>query len=357
MLKQEKTTIIIREGNHSDNEGLVRLTSMSPMMGKISIRIDRMPDFFRLLEMRGPSFVLVAEWNNSIIGSYSVSAVNVFINNKPETAYYLGDFKVHPDFRKSLVAVRLAKEAIQRLEKLNADLLFSTVAIGNEAVAPFLKGRASFPEAENTGIFNIYQMIPFPFKPRITKYQFEEKPFTSAYLSFFNDFISKYQFGTVYTEKCLENTILITASFNNQIVAAICLMDAVKMKQNVLIGLSFYLKYLSKLINAINLIFKLIRLPRINEVVRIMYIKSFSYNPKHEDALKLLIKKARNLAYKNKYHFLNIGIHEKDPVRKIFSKQAKFTFKSSGYICSLKGNRDKVESILQGIQYEDFSMV
>jgi Acetyltransferase (GNAT) family len=352
-----KANIIIKEATRSDNEGLVYLTSLTPMKGNISIRIDRKPDFFRLLEMRGLSFVIVAELNNDIIGSYSASAVDVFIDGKQEQVYYLGDFRVHPDHRKSTIAARLAKAMLQKLESLNADLLFCTAAYGNDDVIPFFKGRAFIPLAKEVGIFNVLQIIPTPFKTRTAKYHVEEGPFASSGVSFFNNFMTKFQLGSVYSESSLENTTLITASFNNTVIAAITLFDAGHAKQNVLIRLPLYLKSIFKLINAIKTILPVVTLPEINEVVRILYIKSFACEPGHEQALKSLLGRARNIAYEKKYTFLAVGIHEKDPFIKIFSNFPKFTFKSRGFITSLKGRKEKIDSILKGIPFEDYSLV
>jgi len=352
-----KINIIIKEATRADNEGLVYLTSLTPMKGDISIRIDRRPDFFRLLEMRGPSFVMVAELNNNIIGSFSASAVDVFIDGKPETVYYLGDFKVHPDYRRSMVAMRLAGAVLQKLISADADLLFCTAAYGNEDVIPFFKGRIFLPAAESVGIFNVLQIIPTPFKTRNTKYHLEEGPFVSSGISFFNNFMKNFQFGSVYSESSFENTTLITASFNNAVISAITLFDTGSAKQNVLIRLPFYLKSVFKVIRALNTISPIVRLPSINEVVRILYIKSYACEPGNEEALRLLIGRARNIAYEKKYHFLAIGIHEKDPLLKIFTCYPKFTFKSMGFVTSLKDKKEKIESILSGIPFEDYSLV
>ena len=45
----------IREAVETDNEALLALTRATPMDGTISLRIDRDPDFFALLRLRGPA--------------------------------------------------------------------------------------------------------------------------------------------------------------------------------------------------------------------------------------------------------------------------------------------------------------
>jgi len=353
----EKANIIIREGTPSDNEALVNLTSQTPMQGKISIRIDREPDFFRLLDMRGSSFVIVAELQNTIIGCCSASSVDVFVDGKPEVVFYLADFKIHPDYRKSTVAMRIGKAMLQKFELLDADLLFGTAAYGNDDVKPFFTGRAFLPKAEEVGIFNVFLIIPTSFKKKNIKYHLGEVPLISSTISFFNNFMKKYQLGPVYSESSFDNNILITASFNNELVAAITLFDTGPAKQNVLIQLPLFLKCIIKSIGALNTIYTIVRLPKINEVVQILYIKSFACKQGHEEALKLLLGRARNIAHEKKYTFLTIGIHEKDPLIKIFANYLKITFKSVGYVTSLKNNKDKINYILKGIPFEDYSLV
>ena len=58
-----------RLANKSDNIKLLELTSSVSMDGDISLRIDRNPDFFKILELRGESLVVIAEENQKIIGA------------------------------------------------------------------------------------------------------------------------------------------------------------------------------------------------------------------------------------------------------------------------------------------------
>ena len=357
MNKRENHKIIIREATLADNDELVCLTSLAPMMGKIAIRIDRKPDFFRLLEMRGPSFVIVATAGKKIVGSCSVSAIDSFVEGNREPVYYMGDFKVHPDFRGSTVAGRLARAVMKKAESINADLCFCTVAYGNADVIPFFKGRAFLPVVKAAGIFHVFQIFPTPFKSADKKYTLDEGPFKSSAVGMFNEFMKGYKIGPAWTESSFGNATLITASLNNEVVSAITLVDTVAAKQNVLIRIPFYLQCLFKISGAVNLIFPLIKVPRMHHVVRVLYVKSFTCKPGHQQALKILLERARNIAYQKKYNFLAAGIHEKDPLFRVFASFPKFTFKSMGFIASLKNNQEKVDRVLQGIPFEDYSLV
>ncbi|MCX6225537.1 MAG: GNAT family N-acetyltransferase [Bacteroidia bacterium] len=349
--------IIIREGTPADNEGLIDLTSITPMKGKIPTRIDRNPDFFRLLELRGSSFVIIAELNGKIIGSYSASASTVLVNGEPETAYYLADFKVHPDHRKSTVASRLGRAMLHKLESMDADLLFCSVTSGNEDVLPLFRGRALFPAADDAGTFRVLEILPTPVKTGSSNYQLDQVQAEGTITSFFNNFMKSYRFAPVYSENSFNNSTLIKASLDNETVAALALFDPGSAKQNVLTGLPFFLKSLLGLIRMVYFIYPVARLPKINEPMRILFIKSFAVKPGHERALKALIGMARNIASEQNYTFLSIGIHEKDPFLKIFSGYPKIIFKTIGFLYSLKDNKFKIREIQSGIPFEDFSLV
>jgi hypothetical protein len=63
------------------------------------------------------------------------------------------------------------------------------------------------------------------------------------------------------------------------------------------------------------------------------------------------------MAFKEKYHFLNIGVHSKDPMRKVFASCLHFNFKSLEYVWSMKGDHQKLSDILDGVVSEDYSVV
>ena len=349
--------IVIREGVFSDNEDLLRLTALTPMMSKIAIRIDRKPDFFSLLKLRGASFVMVAESAGKIVGSLSISRNTAFINEQQELINYIGDFKVLPEFQKSTVAIRLTKAVFQKLEQWDADIVFCNTPFGNKAVAPFFKGRAWIPPAECLGVFDVMQMIPRPLIWKKSNYLVKEDMVSSDIIAFFNDFSKHYQMGTVHSKVLFDDGKLLTASLNGDLSAAIFLSDVVSSKQNSLIRLPFYLNCAAAFIRLFGLVFPIVKAHKVGEPVRILYVKSFSCKPDCEDALKDLVNKARNMAFKEKYHFLNIGVHSKDPMRKVFSSCLHFNFKTQGYVWSMKGDTQKLRAVLDGVVSEDYSVV
>src|ERR1700730_7829371 len=77
------------------------------MTGTIALRIDRDPDFFALLRMRGKSIVYVAVRGREVIGCISSALRTAYVSGVPETTAYVGDMKVHPRFSGSRITLPL----------------------------------------------------------------------------------------------------------------------------------------------------------------------------------------------------------------------------------------------------------
>ncbi len=71
--------ITFRLATKEDNEQLIELTAATGMMGETALRIDRNPDFFKLLEKRGESRVFLALDENKVIGSLCDSASDKYM--------------------------------------------------------------------------------------------------------------------------------------------------------------------------------------------------------------------------------------------------------------------------------------
>ncbi len=347
----------IRNATRSDNEGLLWLTSMTPMKGKISIRVDRNPNFFRLLDRRGCSQVLVAEEEGKIVGCISVACVPVHIDGKLESVYYLGDLKVHPDYQRTGLAVRLVKSMYRHLEAADADLVICTAAYGNQHVLPFFNGRAGLPKAVAIGMFKVFQIFPSPRRPNTTNYGIQEEPEHPDLYRLYNDYFRPYQFGPFFQPDSLQDARHWVARAGGDVQAALSLLDVGDSKQNVLIRLPLVLGILVTFFRSIHRVIPIANLPETNQPVRILYIKTLACRRGHEVALDLLVQRARNVSFEERYHFLVIGVHEKDPLAKRFVKYPKFIFKSLGFVVSLKRGNDEIDRLMREVPYEDYSLV
>lgn len=346
-----------RLANIGDNQQLIELTAASGMAGEISLRIDRKPDFFKLVNMRGESKVFIALEGETIIGSLCVSLQQVYVSGQIFPVQYIGDFKVAESFRNKGVGLQLCNEMANYVISMGADLAFLNISKGNSKPVSFFKNRPNIPDFDSIGIFNIHQFIG---KKRVVfhpQYKIELTAVTDELITFLNVHFCKYELGTVITKEKLEGTNIFTIRHKNNIIAAMCLMDTMNVKQNVVTKLSWKMRYLLKLLNAFHRISGISRMPLINEPVRMMYIKYLAVNKPGKQLVKLLINYARNIVYEKSYSFVSIGLHEKDPLNTCFSGLFKLTFNSVGMLLSIKNNRALIEKVKQGVPFEDYSLV
>jgi predicted N-acetyltransferase YhbS len=347
----------IREARRTDNAGLLALTAATPMGGEIAVRSDRAPDFFRLLERRGPSRVLVAEEEGEIVGSVSANRVEVYVEGRPEDVHYVGDLKVHPDHRKSGVATGLLKTMEGDLRAAGADLILCTAAFGNDRIRPYLEGRAGLPRTAALGIFRVYQLTPRRRAGGRGGYEVRMEPEHPDLLRLYNDHFRHYQFGPVVGPGTLRDGRHLVARADGEIQASISLVDVGDSRQNVIVRLPTLLGVLAAAIRAVRPIVPAPDLPRKGVPIRTLYVKALGCRPGHEAALDLLVREARRLAFVEGYHFVTVGLHEKDPLAPRLTKGFKFTFKSLGFVVALRRSPSELEALTRKTPYEDYSLV
>jgi predicted N-acetyltransferase YhbS len=347
----------IRDAKRSDNPGLLALTALTPMDGEISVRGDRDPDFFRLLERRGPSIVLVAEDDGRIVGCVSAACMKAHVDGSPEHVHYLGDLKVHPAFRRSLLAARLLRNLQSRLVAANADLVVCTAAQGNKDILPFFLGRAGFPRAQPIGVFRVLQILPSRRRGAVEGLCLRKEEESPDLLRLFNDSFRHYQFGPVLEPGALSDGHTWVARAAGEIVAALALRDVGVDRRNVIIGLPFLLNVLTCAARPFRPVLSLANLPRMNQSVRSLYIRALACREGGEDALEPLIRRVRNEAFEGGYHFLTVGVHEKDGMAARLAKYPKFVFKSVGFVLGLKRGAEELRRLARGVPFEDYSLV
>jgi len=137
----------VRDAKPSDNEGLVALAHACSMSGEIELRMGRAPDFFALNRLEGELWRLaVAERDGVIVGCICFSERECYLDGVVQRTGYVGDLKVHPDHRDSVIADGLSRYAARCMSDLpERTPVLITVLAGNVAMERRLDGPRGLP--------------------------------------------------------------------------------------------------------------------------------------------------------------------------------------------------------------------
>jgi hypothetical protein len=281
----------------------------------------------------------------------------VRIDGQTGTIHYLGDLKTHPAHRGKGLAIRLLGAMRERLDADGADLVVSTAAQGNSEVLSFFDGHSGLPRALGLGTFHVDQILPsarWRGRPAPTP---AAAPDPDELCRFYNEFYRGYQFGPFFTPEGLSGCVHWESRAGGALEAALTLVDLGDAKQNVLIKLPLSLRPIAAALRTARSIFPAIALPGIGQAIRMLYVKAMACRVGGEPALDRLLDAARRFAFEQKVHFLAIGLHERDPLRRRLARFPKFTFKSLGFVIGLRRDNDALARLALRVPYEDYSLV
>jgi len=349
--------ISYRLATSEDNQQLLELTSSTGMPGKMALRIDRHPNFFELNKLRGKTNVYVAIEKNIIVGSICVSDQKVYVDGKVYPLYYISDFKVAKTHRNKGIGLQLTNEVVKYLESQDADFAFLNVSKGNNRPFVFFSDRAHYADFLNIGTFTTFEFMGSKRNLSSSKFKIEFEKVTDEVLHFLNEFYSQYQLATVITKDELKNTALYGIRNENKLIAVMSLIDTMNIKQNVVLKMPLHLQAIVAFANVFCSLFKLSKLPKENESVKMLYIKHWAVKTYDKSLVSALISFARQCAYKKSYSFVSIGLHENDILLKKLPKLLRFTFYSVGMLVSMKDSKVLVETIKKGMPFRDYSII
>jgi predicted N-acetyltransferase YhbS len=358
----------IRQASEADNDELIALTRMTPMDGAISLRIDREPDFFALLRLRGKSKVFVAVRGPQVIGCISAARRTAYISGVPETIAYIGDMKVHPSFSGSLVAVRLIRALEADLRLNGIDLCFCVAADGNHRVMPLFEGRLGMPRWVRLGRFLVNGLVPSPFTSYSKYYSIDAAQAADmpAITTLLDRFHRTRQFAPQLAEDEIAKTLsnspeepfprTFVARRGHRVVATLTLCDTAPVKRNVLLNAPVPLKAALALLRVVAAPFPGFRVPRMGQALRLLTSRYAACQDGHHPALEALLSLARAEAFRHGFSFLMLGLHESDPLRSLVRGIPRFTFSSLALATSL-GHPSGIENRVAGIPFEDYALV
>jgi hypothetical protein len=130
------------------------------MIGEVSLRIDRGPNFFTLNRLEGDQWkVGVAERGGAIVGCVAVSERRSFVNGRDSRTGYAGDLKVHPAHRDTTIADELSRYCERAFTGLPSTApVLITVLAGNRSMERRLPGPRGVPAFNHVGTIRTYSV-------------------------------------------------------------------------------------------------------------------------------------------------------------------------------------------------------
>lgn len=360
--------IAIREATDADNASLLALTRATPMGGRIALRIDREPDFFALLRARGEAVVYVATHDGEVIGCLSAAIHQSYVRGTLEKMAHVGDMKVLPKFRGRRVTLRLIAALQSHLQSEGVDVCFSLVADGNKPVMTIAEGRHGTPVPVQLGRFFVEELIPSPLLRKSRRYKVEpacegDLPEIVALLDGHH---RKRNFAPRIETSDLIELIqgsgtrpfrrMLVAREAERIVATLTVDDTRMLRQNVLIGLPTSLRIAVAALRVLVFPVPGLTVPRVGSQLSMLYVRFIACIEGCEEALRSLIAESRALAYRHRFTFLSVGLHERDPLRLVVEGIPRFTFTSRSMATSAI-TPERVKSLVNQIPYEDYALV
>jgi hypothetical protein len=132
--------------------------------------------------------------------------------------------------------------------------------------------------------------------------------------------------------------------------------DTRTLRQNVLVGLPTSLRIVVAVLRVLVLPIPGLSVPHVGSQLSMLYVRFMGCMEGCEEALRPLIAEARALAYRHRFTFLSVGLHERDPLRFVVEGIPRFTFTSRSMATSAI-TPDRVRSLVDQIPYEDYALV
>lgn len=361
--------VVIREATAADNGALLALTRVTPMDGRIALRIDRGPDFFALLRRRGEASVFVATCKGQVIGCISAAIHHGYVNGVLEKIAHVGDLKVDPLFSGKRLSSRLVTALEHHLKEEGVDLCVALIAEGNHRMTPICAGRDGTPVSVPLGRFVVDQLIARHMQRRHSGYAIEEATPADlpAIAAILEETYRERQFAprlcvevlSTGAESSMRGAPLacrMVARDGGRIVATLALEDTIPLRQNVLMGAPLTVRWAIAAGRPLSLLSPKLTIPRLGCPIKTLYVRHIACAPDGMDALRLLLTDARDRAYRHGFTFLSVGLHERDPLRRAVAGCARLTFYSIAVVASLI-TKGRLADLNSQIPYEDFALV
>lgn len=322
---------IVREAQPADNQGLVALAAACPMVGAVSLRMGRAPDFFALNRFEGDRWkVFVAERNHTIVGCAAFSERRSFVNGREMRTGYAGDLKVHPAHRDTRIADALSL----RVEEACADLVptapvLITVLAGNRAMERRLPGPRGVPRLKLLGTIRTHS-LSILWKRHVrshTTISIDHAKWSDlgAMADLWRTVAPSRQLAPAMTARSMADWIReapgldisdyrLARSTSGELLGYLAVWDQRTFKQLHVVGYSTRMKAARSVFNLLAPVVGAERLPGAGYPLRCVTVAHVCVPGERPEVLRALVVSAHNELRHRRYSFMNVGLDLRDPL-------------------------------------------
>ncbi len=322
---------VFRKASQADNSALINLGRSAPMVGAMTMVLDRSPDFFGLLRMQGTEHqVRVIEQNNAIVATSSLTKTPVRYHGKTINRAYSTDLRIHPKAR----GVHLTHvfgnlmPGVAR-DEMDCDTMFAEIHDKNKPALRIVEWvRKNIRPVVHGGMIHNYSLFPFRRYPVSRRYAIrpaciKDLPrLTQLLKTTYQD----YSPAPIITEDELDRQLRLHPSFGidcfrvaecqGQIVACAAFWDSVELRKTVVLKYNRIGSAIAKSLRYAPSFLSLPRAPVAGAPLHYLALRFPAHDPDHLDALRSIVHHESNMIRtKRHYHFIYAAFHEADRLR------------------------------------------
>jgi hypothetical protein len=334
--EERKGRFAFKVAGKSQEAEIRRLLRENPTRGRISLSLEREPDYFADADVPGEEKqTIIAHANGSIACMGSCTVRQRFVNGRSRRVGYLGGLRLDSAFAGRFDIVRRGYAFFREIESVTpADFYFTSIAADNERARRFLeRGVPGMPLYEHLGEFvsvvihtarAVTSRLPVPSCVRIDKESVSR-------LNAHNRLCQLSPCWSVDELMRLEQLGLKGAVTieSEDARAGAALWDQRGYKQTVIRGYSPALAIARPAANLVARVLGQPRLPAADTILANAFISQLTVDPESSPTLIELIKVLRHMASQRGIEFLTLGFASDDPrlatVRSNFSPREYLT--------------------------------
>lgn len=325
------TSGVVRAAVESDNWSLLELTASCPMKAEMDLCIRREPDFFELNRLSGNWWTVgVAPGaGDTSAGCVALASRRVYLNGSGCDSLYVGDLKVHPDYRNRGLAAQLTGWARATARERGARLpTITTILDGNTAAEHAILGAERGRGFLKIGTVNNYSIaLTLPMLARARDYivrcatadDFEEMG------SLWSRVAPRRQFAPVLDAAAMQeycrtapglpvSTYWLARRRNGSLAGFAAFWDQRSFKHTTVLRYSKRARAFQRSANVFARIANLPQLPKPGG--GLVYANAFNLCFPFEEAaaLRAILKSVVREYRRRSFHFINLGLDARDPV-------------------------------------------